>query len=240
LPFQQGPQTLRDYFYPRTGKKDQEGNEERLQLPTYMKDVMSYHQHPVRTVINKLSPMLNMMSEMYQNQDFYGDQIRNGNDPAVQQFSNIASYIGSQFIPFSVRGATESRKREQTPAIQAMSYLGVTPAPRAEIRTPAQNMIAEFASARVPRGPVEKPDRPASEEPTTPEEILADKFKRLTADQAGQVMAVSNDQERAIWKPLYDMKLRNAENSARRERGLPPLPMTPLERFQSRMNRSRN
>lgn len=146
------PEKLKDYFYPRTGRRDADGNDERVQLPTYMRDVTAYTQHPMRTVEHKLHPLLAYLADMWENEDFYGDQIRNPNDPLVKQLEQAAKFTAKQFTPIGVSNLQEQRRRLQSPTSQLLPFIGVTPAPREVVRTKAQNLMYEFLRRRRPSG----------------------------------------------------------------------------------------
>lgn len=144
-----GPETLKDYFYPQTGTLDADGNPNRVQLPSYMKDVAAYAKHPWTTIGHKVNPSISVIKEMLDNEDFYGDQIRNPNDPIVTQMAQEAQHFGAQFLPFAVRNITEERKRGDKSLASGASFIGITPAPRDVVRSKAQNLMMELA----PRGP---------------------------------------------------------------------------------------
>ncbi len=146
----EGPKELKDYFYPRTGRKDLDGNDERVQLPTYMKDVLAYQRHPLRTIEDKTHPLLNAVADMLRNRDFFGDQIRNVDDPLVQQMAQVGSYLGEQFEPFALRNVMEERRREQGTREDVLGFVGVTAAPREVVRTPAQNKLREYLAQSSP------------------------------------------------------------------------------------------
>lgn len=145
----EGPSELKDYFYPKTGEVDVDGNPERVQLPSYMKDFAAYAGHPWETVKHKIAPMPSAIFEMLQNEDFYGDEIRNPNDPAVRQLAQEAQFVGEQVEPFTFRNLSESGKRgDQSAGTKIGNLFGITPAPRAEVRSDAQNRMADFLSER--------------------------------------------------------------------------------------------
>lgn len=146
----QGPQELKDYFYPKTGRKNDSGDDERVQLPSYVKDVAAYSQHPWRTVKHKLHPMIGTIGDMLENQDFYGDMIRNPEDPAVQQLKQEAEYIAKAWTPLGIRNVLEESRRDQPLAVRAGAMVGITPAPRTSVRTDAGNKIAEYSARHVP------------------------------------------------------------------------------------------
>jgi predicted MPP superfamily phosphohydrolase len=54
-----------------------------VQLPTYVKDVV-HSSHAAETIKHKLHPLIGVF-EMLDNEDYYGDQIRNPDDPIVKQ-----------------------------------------------------------------------------------------------------------------------------------------------------------
>ena len=145
----EGPTEPKDYFYPKTGEVDADGNPERVQIASYMKDFFSYHAHPWETVKHKVNPGLAAMYEMLQNEDYYGDQIRHPDDPAVKQIQQEAEFIGKQVLPFSLRNMTESTSRgDQTTVTKFGNWFGITPAPRDAVRSDAQNRMGEILKGR--------------------------------------------------------------------------------------------
>lgn len=149
----QGPQELKDYFFPRTGTTDPDGNPNRVQLPSYMRDVNAYAHHPWQTITHKVHPLLQVVADMLNNEDFYGNEIRNPHAPIVRQLQQVASYGAQEFVPFAVRNVLEEQKRgDKTVASSIANFVGITPANRSDVRTPAQNLMAEFMRARVPQG----------------------------------------------------------------------------------------
>lgn len=147
-----GPQSLKDYFYPPTGRLDADGNPERVRLPTYMRDAASYFAHPVRTVQNKANPLLSAIGDMLENEDFYGNEVRNPDDPFLTQLRQVADFAGQQFVPFTIRNAEQQIARSGGSALPdlLLNAIGVTPATAEERRTPAQNLMAEMLSTRAP------------------------------------------------------------------------------------------
>jgi hypothetical protein len=146
------PKELRDYFFPKTGKKNIEGNDERVQLPSYMKDVTAYTRHPVQTVGHKAAPAISLISEMLHNEDYYGDQIRNPDDPYVTQMQQVTGHLAKELVPFGVRNAQESGKRVVDPRMKVAGFVGVTAAPRDATRTPAENKMMEYLAGKSMRG----------------------------------------------------------------------------------------
>lgn len=138
------PQSLKDTFYPKTGKTRPDGSEDRVSLPTYMKDVFAYGEDahnfaayggdPTQTIKNKMHPLLSTMSQMLNNQDFFGAAIRNPADKAVTQIADEAAYILQQMTPFSYRNYIQQAKAKgEEPSVMGYlsspSMIGITPAP---------------------------------------------------------------------------------------------------------------
>lgn len=123
-----GPSSLKDYFYPKNGLTTTQGNPDRISLPTYMKDVYSYSQDPFGTVSHKASPLLSSISDLAQNQDFYGNLIRNPDDPKAKQLEQMGLYAMKQFLPFSVQQAAQYKKEAANPAKMVEAFTGFTKA----------------------------------------------------------------------------------------------------------------
>jgi len=140
----QGPQDLKDYIFPRTGRTRPDGTEDRVSLPSYMKDLfeyghdisgfLKYGANPTQTLQNKLHPMLGMIAQMLNNQDFFGAAIRSPGDPIVQQVQDEANYLIAQLTPFGIRNYQQQQKtlgEEVNPLgyIASPSMFGITPSP---------------------------------------------------------------------------------------------------------------
>lgn len=140
-----GPSETKDYFFPKTGEQDADGNDERVQIASYMKDFFAYAGHPLATVEHKVSPLLNSVFEMMSNKDYYGDEIRNPDDPAVKQIGQEAAFMAKQAVPFSLSNLSETNRRgDNSAATKFGNWFGITPAPREKVRSPAQNEIADI------------------------------------------------------------------------------------------------
>src|SRR5947207_1914668 len=85
----------------RWGGTVDQGRPQRLSLPTYVKDVVSYWQQPGQTLAHKIHPAITTTIDMLENHDFYGTKIRNEDDPIVKQALDSLKFIGKQFQPFS-------------------------------------------------------------------------------------------------------------------------------------------
>lgn len=155
------PKELKDYFYPQTGGTDEQGDPERIMIASYMKDI--YPLIAARSLkegagtagtmaAHKLHPMLTMMAEMLQNRNYYGTEIRNSDDPFIQQAKDAATHVAEGFMPFGVRGVLQGRERGTSSARSWLPMLGVTPAPRSINQTAAEKMVREFEQEARPQG----------------------------------------------------------------------------------------
>jgi hypothetical protein len=146
------PATLKDMFYPRTGRENPDGTQERLALPSYVKDVLNYSRHPWRTISGKVHPAITSVVSMLENQDWYGNEIRNPDDPLVRQVEQEVKYLAEQFEPFGIRNFEQERRESQPLSRSVGAFVGLTPAPREVVRTPAQNLMRDYLGSRVPGG----------------------------------------------------------------------------------------
>ncbi len=149
----QPPQEMKDLYYPKTGKMRPDGSEDRVSLPTYMKDVYAYSKdahdfvkygsNPFQTLQNKMHPLLSLVSETLSNEDFYGGAIRNPGDPWVQQMQDEGNHILQTFEPFSYRNFMQQQQEkgkgfDMGDYLSSPSMIGVTPAPGYITKSPEQ------------------------------------------------------------------------------------------------------
>ncbi len=139
-----GPDDTKDMFFPRTGKTRPDETEDRLSLPTYMKDIAEYYhdgvnfvkygEDPFHTIENKLHPLISTAQQMITNKDFFGGAIRSPGDKPWQQVLDEIEYLGKQFTPFGIRNYLQQAKlKDEKPSIAGFmtspQMVGVTPAP---------------------------------------------------------------------------------------------------------------
>jgi hypothetical protein len=141
------PSELKDYYFPKTGGLDKNGDSARVSFPTYMKDVYHWGTSPFRTVSNKLQPLVNMVWQMLQNKDFYGTEIRHPDDLLVQQALQELKFVAAQFEPFGIRNLN----RDTRTGIQAKvePFIGITPAPYDVNLTPAEAKAREIEMGKM-------------------------------------------------------------------------------------------
>ena len=154
-----GPDTekhgLKAYFYPEMP----DGN--LMSWPGYMKDWFSVGMHPVQAVLNKTSPLVNLVAEQWQNKDYYGNQIRNEDDPLVKQLWATTESAAKEAVPFTFRSVIEQRRRagegefaaiggKRSGAMSALAYAGFQPAPRQIQNSAAMNQAEHYEHERAP------------------------------------------------------------------------------------------
>jgi hypothetical protein len=184
------PRDLKDLMFPRTGRKHQDGSEERLSLPSYVKDIYEYAHHPLTTIANKANPWISVTSQMLTNTDYFGDPITNPhNTSALEDWRDRALYVGKEMVPFGFQqhGQLEGAKEPGWvgDVFGAMPKVGLTSAP----------------------GYVTKPDQIASAQHYD-EEKRWEKHLRIELSQAKR----DNDQDKvhSIQQQLNDLKRSDA------------------------------
>jgi hypothetical protein len=151
----QGPQEIKDYFYPKTGQTDPKtGNPERVSFPTYAKDVYSFMTNPLQTVANKLSPIASIGSQVINNKDYYGNSITDPYANKLSQAGQMGKYIATAVSPFALTGG--AKRVDPSLGARAENFMGITKAP-GTITNPGQqdyynasaemqNLNTQFAS----------------------------------------------------------------------------------------------
>lgn len=146
------PTDKKDYAFPKTGNLDEHGRPERFSLPSYVKDLYHYSIEPGKTIQNKLHPMISLVAEMLTNQDYYGTEIRNEDDPLIQQLKDMAKHVGQSFKPFAVQGLEREVDLGAEPSKKILPFIGITPAPASLNKTHAEELISKFVTDKAPRG----------------------------------------------------------------------------------------
>jgi hypothetical protein len=149
-PGEDGEPIWKDLFFPRTGRKMPDGNWERISIPSYMKDVAAYAYHPLNTLTHKAHPLASAMYQMFTNQDFYGTQIRNPDDPLVKQIEQEIAYSTTTLEPFSVRNALQfANQGGHSKGEDVGAFFGAVPAAKYITNTSLQSALQEQISNRI-------------------------------------------------------------------------------------------
>jgi hypothetical protein len=116
------PKEIDDYFHPQNGRG------ERVNLPSYMKDVYTWtHQAPGKTLANKANPAVSAGIQFMQNKDYYNRPIIKPGHSAAQKAGDVGKFVGGQFLPFTVQEAMQSHDRGEGKEQQAERFMGLTP-----------------------------------------------------------------------------------------------------------------
>lgn len=145
------PEELKDWFFPKSGSKDNTGHDVRYALPSYMKDVYAYARNPGETLKNKVHPLVHTIFDMLSNSDYYGAKIHNEDDPIMKQLTDVAKYGGKQLLPFSTREVPKLLSEGQG-AKSLLPLIGVTQARKDITFSPAELKASELIHARIPAG----------------------------------------------------------------------------------------
>jgi hypothetical protein len=148
-----------DFWAHRTGRKNQDGSDERRTLPSYLKDVFSFGKHPLDTLVNKVNPTLSYLGDVYRNKDFYGDQVRDTSADFVTQLEQEALFAGKQFEPFSSQNLRRNIAKSSDVAGIVEPIIGINPAPKSMTQTTAESMISEFRANKRPSGGYSKDEQ---------------------------------------------------------------------------------
>lgn len=144
----EGPQEIKDLYFPRTGRKRPDGSPDRVSLPTYMKDVYAWGHDPVQAAKNKAHPMVATIAEMLDNRDYFGAAIVNPDDPRFKRIEDAIMFPIKNAMPFSVRNFQQQQKQSETPLpwydfLLSPQMVGVTPAPAYVTRSDETNEAIE-------------------------------------------------------------------------------------------------
>jgi hypothetical protein len=167
-----GLESPEDALYPRNGQIDAHGNEIRVRFANPLKDLYGFTRgisegNPLMwasgvrdTLGNKLGPVpVEFVRVLLTNKDYFGDYIRNENDPTLKQFGQVFDYLTQVATPFSIQ---QRSRISEAPGIGAAieAFAGITKAPGEVITSPLEKEIRatgqEVHGTRGPRTPQQK------------------------------------------------------------------------------------
>lgn len=146
------PEGITDAFYPQTGATNPDGSPERVELPTYMKDVVSYSRHPGQTILNKMGPVPSAASQLFQNKDWRGNRIYEPGDETGNQIGQVGKYLGKQLEPFALSNLQQMKQEGASTGKSLLPFIGITPAPKFVGKTAAQEQLSEEVGRMRPAG----------------------------------------------------------------------------------------
>lgn len=203
------PESVEDFFYPKNGEKDDNGNEVRVMLPTYLKDVDVF-KHPTTKVYHKFSPLATTFIELLTNRDFKNDMIYNEGAGLDTRAKQILTHLATQVEPFSFqqmsrvggeKGFIEAMKKAPVQTSEAL--IGVTHAPRDMIVNPPLDAARQVAQAKSPgRGP-RTPEQVASDNEKHGQQATLQKAMGFQLRPEDRTMRRLNEGERAKLRAQY-------------------------------------
>ena len=150
LVYGQNPQGLRDLYFPRSGRKNADGSDERISLPSYMKDAYGYETDPLGTVKSKMSPLFSGLLSVLTNQDYFGNKIRAEDDPYYKQGLSLLKYGFDEVKPFTVTQVQQQLR--DTGHINPLAFAGFNRASASISKSPAVTLAQHYAYESVPKG----------------------------------------------------------------------------------------
>lgn len=135
------PVTLEDYLHPKNGLKNKDGSDQRINFPTFMRDVEGWSRDPIKEAVGrvdegrgasslghggKLAPEVTLALDLLENQSYRGP-IRNVNDPWYAQSGQTIRYIFGKEQPFSISQARKIVAEGGNPAQVGEQFFGMTP-----------------------------------------------------------------------------------------------------------------
>lgn len=143
------PREIKDLFFPRTGRKNADGSDERLSLPHYSKDIVAWFTSPAKTLQHKLNPTIGVALDLYQNEDYFGRQIREGGNTVTRAAQGVGYAAESMFTPFSWRNYKKYREQgDSITKAAVVGFSGIGPAPAHLTRSPAQKLMIGILRGR--------------------------------------------------------------------------------------------
>lgn len=136
----------KDFVMFRDGTQDADGNDNRWLLPGYLThDIWNYAHHPLKTLANKINPAASMLRQWAENRDYFGNEVY---DPEGNVLSQLGSSLGENLKPLSYTNYQESKRRGEAGSVGRVmaNTLGITPAHKEDVVTPAQNYLREVES----------------------------------------------------------------------------------------------
>lgn len=154
----EAPQDLKDFFFPRTGGTDENGNPSRISLPSYINDAIHLSMHPLRTIMNKTAPAITFFNNILTNADWQNREIVSHEISSPADFwkpealKSRGQFAVEQFFPFPVKQVQQMMEGNAT-AISLLPSAGIKPAPPWLNRTGMQEFLSERSNARMSATP---------------------------------------------------------------------------------------
>lgn len=145
----EGPKEPKDLWTPRDGTFNQDGRPNRVFLISYAKDAFAWVLHPLTTLGHKLNALVNLLWDVYRNEDYFGVEVYDPNDPKTQQIEEVFIAALQRLDPIAWKNAgqragetaTFKQRLYEWAKLQSVPF---TPAPAEFERSKAENLLRSF------------------------------------------------------------------------------------------------
>lgn len=135
----EAPRDMKDFLAARTGKKDANGNDQRMWPVTYVNSWYSWMTHPIKAGINRGNFVGAEAYRILANMDYWGNHIYTPGANWSKQGVEIGAYAAKQALPFSLNNIVALQAQGvYTAKDAALTVLGWKPASRELNDTPAE------------------------------------------------------------------------------------------------------
>lgn len=147
----EAPKGLIDYVLPRTGEKDANGKEKRVNTMFYTREFFSLYKHVQQQgaveglssiVESKASGVLGLMHDWATGVDSFGKEYRDPDAPAYKKLLQTVAYTMSELEPISAESLSDHRG-ELTAKNIALTVAGFGPAPKYATQTTTEAKITQ-------------------------------------------------------------------------------------------------
>lgn len=143
------PSSFKDLWYPKTGRKNADGSDERLSLPDPLGVIPALAaEGPKKALVNRINPVWRAIGDVISNSDYRNVQVRSGN--VAEQALQSAGHIGKAILPWSVQQAAQPanpNQPEPSAVERGAAFLGVRKAPSSVSQSPAEQLAHELSYA---------------------------------------------------------------------------------------------
>jgi len=148
------PQDLKDYFYPKTGRLNADGTDERISPPGEFNDYANYGHDLYRagnemdprrlldTLGNKESPIVGLLSSMVMNHDYNGVEIAHPDDNPGNKALSMGEFAAKQAMPFTL--ANFLKGDQEGKGMNPLAFAGVKSAPGWATKSAALEKASEY------------------------------------------------------------------------------------------------
>jgi len=167
----------KELLFPRIDKDDET---QRVSIPGYWKDLIAIRRHPIKYLSASMTGEIGRMVDVWNNRDFYGDQVYNEDDPKVKRWYDIAKHLVP--VPFVYSSIHSSRESGEGIGRSSTSLMGYQKAPYYISHSEAELKAAEMLRDQLPvGGRTQEEEEKASK---TRKAVMAVKRGEMTLDQA--------------------------------------------------------